>query len=105
MRREKHLLGIALLVVLVVMGSCETVADGPYPSYSEVASIANGPDMAALGVGSVGIGADSSNTASVPFDSKALEDLTRMINELLASMNNTDPSTPSSGSQENASSG
>jgi hypothetical protein len=80
MRVQGNLVGLALLLLLAALASCDTIGTSPYPSYSEVASIGNGPDMSALGVGSVGMGGDSSSSASMPYDPKALDDLSRMIN-------------------------
>ena len=80
MKVQGNLMRLALLLLLAAMASCETIGASPYPSYSDVAAIANGPDMSALGVGNVGLGGDSNSDASLPYDPKALDDLSRMIN-------------------------
>ena len=87
MKIHIHLATVALFFALLVVITCETIdSSSPYPSESDVASIAEGPDLASLGIGTIPLGssvtASTSNNSStsVSLDDSSLKDLSDRIN-------------------------
>jgi hypothetical protein len=97
MNTPVKLASVMLLLSLLVVLPCETVdTSSPYPSYKDVASIAEGTDPASLGIGTVPLGSDSSSGLS--FDDNSLKALSDMINQILSGLNSTTPTTTSDSS-------
>jgi len=99
MKTHIQLATVALFFALLVVITCETIDSSiPNPSERDVASIAEGPDLASLGIGTTPLGsivtASTSNNSrtSVSLDDSPLKDLSDMINQLLASLKSA-PST------------
>lgn len=88
----KKLTNLTLIVILCIFSitNAETITvskstSSPYPSYSDVSGIVTSPP---LGVNDVGLGGNAGN-ATLAYDASALSQLSDMINQILAGINNT----------------